>query len=129
MHHLFRPDKDFEVVELSDDEFEEFDEDGMAGDRLDPKVFKVDEMIEAAGDYMVINTGDNSLVLRETMKDLEKRLDPRNFQRVHRSTIVNVDRIQELRSSFNGEYVIFLHDRTRLTLSRGYREKLQERLG
>ncbi len=40
---------------------------------------------------MVINTGDNSLVLRETMKDLEKRLDPRRFQRVHRSTIVNLD--------------------------------------
>ena len=57
------------------------------------------------------------------------QLDPAQFVRVHRSTIVNVDRIQELRSSFNGEYVIYLHDKTRLTLSRGYRDGLQGRLG
>ena len=54
------------------------------------QIFRVDvdsiERIDAAGDYMCIYTADNSLILRETMKDLEKRLDPRNFQRVHRST-------------------------------------------
>src|SRR3546814_22280 len=57
------------------------------------QIFRVDvdsiERIDAAGDYMCIYTGDNTLILRETMKDLEKRLDPRRFQRVHRSTIVN----------------------------------------
>ena len=54
------------------------------------QIFRVDvdtiEKIDAAGDYMCIYTGDNTLILRETMKDLEKRLDPRRFQRVHRST-------------------------------------------
>jgi len=60
---------------------------------------------------------------------IESQLNPSQFVRVHRSTIVNVDRIQELRSSFNGEYVILLHDKTRLTLSRGYRDGLQTKLG
>ena len=60
------------------------------------QIFRVEvgsiEHIEAAGDYMCIYTGDNSLILRETMKDLERRLDPKTFQRVHRSTIVNSTR-------------------------------------
>ena len=60
---------------------------------------------------------------------LESQLDPAQFVRIHRSAIVNVDRIQELQSSFNGEYVVLLRDRTRLTLSRGYRDGLQARLG
>ena len=62
------------------------------------QIFRVDvdtiERIDAAGDYMCIYTGDNTLILRETMKDLEKRLDPRRFQRVHRSTIVNLDLVR-----------------------------------
>ncbi len=62
------------------------------------QIFRVDvdtiERIDAAGDYMCIYTGDNTLILRETMKDLEKRLDPRRFQRVHRSTIVNLDLVK-----------------------------------
>jgi len=63
------------------------------------------------------------------MNRLESQLDTRQFVRIHRSTIVNVDRIQEMRSSFNGEHVIALGDGTRLTLSRGYRDALQARLG
>ena len=63
------------------------------------------------------------------MSRLEAQLDSRQFVRIHRSTIVNVDRIQELRSSFNGEHVVLLRDGTRLTLSRGYRDGLQARLG
>src|SRR3546814_18894787 len=62
------------------------------------QIFRVDvdtiESVEAAGDYMCIKTGDNTLILRETMKDLEKRLDPRRFKRVHRSTIVNLDLVR-----------------------------------
>jgi len=62
------------------------------------QIFRVDvdtiERIDAAGDYMCIYTGDNTLILRETMKDLEKRLDPRRFQRIHRSTIVNLDLVK-----------------------------------
>ncbi|MFM5918302.1 MAG: LytR/AlgR family response regulator transcription factor, partial [Novosphingobium sp.] len=63
------------------------------------QIFRVDvdsiERIEAAGDYMCIYTADNSLILRETMKDLERRLDPRVFQRVHRSWIVNLNQVRQ----------------------------------
>jgi two-component system LytT family response regulator len=63
------------------------------------------------------------------MNALESRLHPDTFYRIHRSHIVNIERVRELQPWFNGEYVVFLKDGTRLTLSRGYREKLQERLG
>jgi len=68
-------------------------------------------------------------LFRETMNALEAQLDTNTFFRIHRSHIVNIERIKELQPWFNGEYVVFLHDGTRLTLSRGYREKLQERIG
>ncbi len=84
---------------------------------------------EAAGNYVRLHVGAQTHLVRGTMGYIESQLDPRQFVRVHRSTIVNVDRIQELRSSFNGEYLITLHDKTRLTLSRGYRDGLQARLG
>ena len=57
---------------------------------------------------MIISTGDNSLVLRETMKDLERRLDPRKFQRVHRSTIVNLDQVRQVKPHTNGECFLVL---------------------
>jgi two-component system, LytTR family, response regulator len=60
---------------------------------------------------------------------MEARLDGHRFVRIHRSRIVNTDRIKELQPWFNGEYVVVLQNGARLTLSRGYREKLQERLG
>src|SRR5690606_21807319 len=76
------------------------------------QIFRVDvgsiEHIEAAGDYMCIYTGDNSLILRETMKDLERRLDPRVFQRVHRSTIVNLDQVRQVKPHTNGECFLVL---------------------
>lgn len=84
---------------------------------------------EAAGNYVRLHVGQQTHLVRGTMGYLESQLDPAQFVRVHRSTIVNVDRIQELRSSFNGEYLILLRDQTRLTLSRGYRDSLQEKLG
>lgn len=83
---------------------------------------------EAAGNYIRVHVGSQAHLIRETMNRLESQLDPRTFVRVHRSTIVNVDRIQELRSSFNGEHVVVLRTGTRLTMSRGYRDALQERL-
>ena len=71
------------------------------------QIFRVEvgtiEHIEAAGDYMCIYTVDNSLILRETMKDLERRLDPRKFQRVHRPTIVNLDQVRQAKPHTNGE--------------------------
>jgi two-component system, LytTR family, response regulator len=84
---------------------------------------------EAAGNYVSLHAGEQSHLVRETMAHLESQLDPQQFVRIHRCTIVNVDRIQELRSSFNGEHVVLLRGGTRLTLSRGYRDTLQARLG
>jgi two-component system LytT family response regulator len=76
------------------------------------QIFRVDvdsiEKIDAAGDYMCIYTGDNTLILRETMKDLEKRLDPRRFQRVHRSCIVNLDQVRQVKPHTNGECFLVL---------------------
>jgi two-component system LytT family response regulator len=84
---------------------------------------------EASGNYVRLHIGQQTHLVRGTMSHLESQLDPAQFVRIHRSAIVNVERIQELRSSFNGEYLVTLTDKTRLTLSRGYREGLQARLG
>ena len=87
------------------------------------------DWIEAAGNYVKLHVGSDTHLFRETMNALEARLHPDTFYRIHRSHIVNIERVRELQPWFNGEYVVFLKDGTRLTLSRGYREKLQERLG
>jgi two-component system LytT family response regulator len=84
---------------------------------------------EAAGNYVWLHVGEQTHLVRETMSHLESQLDTQQFVRIHRCTIVNVDRIQELRSSFNGEHVVLLRSGARLTLSRGYRDSLQARLG
>lgn len=90
------------------------------------QIFRVDvdtiERIDAAGDYMCIYTGDNTLILRETMKDLEKRLDPRRFQRVHRSTIVNLDLVKEVKPHTNGECFLVLSSGAQVKVSRSYRD-------
>ena len=90
------------------------------------QIFRVDvdtiEHIEAAGDYMCIYTGDNSLILRETMKDLERRLDPRVFQRVHRSTIVNLDLVRQVKPHTNGECFLVLDSGAEVKVSRVYRD-------
>jgi two-component system LytT family response regulator len=92
---------------------------------------RMDEIdwIEAAGNYVRLHVGNTSHLLRETMNAIEGRLDPEKFFRIHRSRIVNMERIQEMQPWLNGEYAVVLRTGTRLTLSRGYREKLQERLG
>jgi two-component system LytT family response regulator len=87
------------------------------------------DWIEAAGNYVRLHVGPTSHLLRETMNAIEGRLDPEKFFRIHRSRIVNMERIQEMQPWLNGEYAVVLRTGTRLTLSRGYREKLQERLG
>ena len=90
------------------------------------QIFRVDvdtiEKIDAAGDYMCIYTGDNTLILRETMKDLAKRLDPRRFQRVHRSTIVNMDQVRQVKPHTNGECFLVLDSGAQVKVSRSYRE-------
>src|SRR5687767_996873 len=87
------------------------------------------DWIEAAGNYVKLHVGTESHLFRETMNTLEARLNPDTFYRIHRSHIVNIERVRELQPWFNGEYVVFLKNGTRLTLSRGYREKLQEKIG
>jgi two-component system LytT family response regulator len=87
------------------------------------------DWIEAAGNYVRLHVGTASHLLRETMNSIEARLDPEKFFRIHRSRIVNMERIQEMQPWLNGEYAVVLRNGTRVTLSRGYREKLQERLG
>jgi two-component system LytT family response regulator len=90
------------------------------------QIFRVDvdtiERIDAAGDYMCIHTADNSLILRETMKDLERRLDPRTFQRVHRSTIVNLDLVRQVKPHTNGECFLVLDSGAQVKVSRSYRD-------
>jgi len=90
------------------------------------QIFRIDvdtiERIEAAGDYMCIYTADNSLILRETMKDLERRLDPRAFQRVHRSWIVNLNLVRLVRPHTNGECFLVLESGATVKVSRSYRD-------
>ncbi|WP_310497276.1 LytTR family DNA-binding domain-containing protein [Sandarakinorhabdus sp.] len=90
------------------------------------QIFRVDvgdiERIDAAGDYMCIYTADQTLILRETMKDLERRLDPRKFQRIHRSTIVNLDNIKSVKPHTNGECFLVLASGTQVKVSRSYRD-------
>ena len=90
------------------------------------QIFRVDvdsiERIDAAGDYMCIYTGDDTMILRETMKDLEKRLDPRKFQRIHRSTIVNLDNVKQVKPHTNGECFLVLGSGASVKVSRSYRD-------
>ena len=90
------------------------------------QIFRVDvdtiERIDAAGDYMCIYTAENTLILRETMKDLERRLDPRRFQRVHRSTIVNLDLVKQVKPHTNGECFLVLESGASVKVSRSYRD-------
>jgi two-component system, LytTR family, response regulator len=83
------------------------------------------EWIDAAGDYMCIHAGGDTHILRGTMKELEEILDPKLFQRVHRSTIVNLRIVKSLRAHMNGEYFLTLEGGHELKLSRSYRDKVE----
>jgi two-component system, LytTR family, response regulator len=87
------------------------------------------DWIEAAGNYVKLHVGADTHLIRETMNAVEGRLSPEAFVRIHRCHIVNIEQVRELQPWFNGEYVVFLKSGTRLTLSRGYRERLQDRVG
>jgi two-component system LytT family response regulator len=82
------------------------------------------DWIESAGNYVRLHAGKDAYMYRETMAKLEASLDPQRFARVHRSTIVNVERIKELQPCFRGDYTIVLRDSQKLTLSRTYRDRL-----
>ena len=87
------------------------------------------EWIDAEGDRVRIHAGKTWHLLRETMKNLEDRLDDARFVRIHRSTIVNLEKVKELQPFFHGEYVVVLHNGATLKLSRRYRDRLEAHLG
>lgn len=86
------------------------------------------DWIEAEGNYVRLHMGAQSHLLRETMKGMESVLDTSQFIRIHRSTIVNADRIRELQPLFHGEYAVILRDGTRLVASRGPDNRLKKLL-
>lgn len=87
------------------------------------------DWIGAEGNYVRIHAGKQSPLVRDTMNEVEARLDPSRFVRIHKSTIVNADRIKEIQPLFNGTHSVLLLDGTRLTWSRGYREQLRALTG
>jgi len=86
------------------------------------------DWIEAADNYVSLHCGGETHILRETIREMEERLDPARFVRVHRSAIVNMDRIKELQPWFRGDYRVILQDGTVLTLTKNHREKLDSQL-
>jgi two-component system LytT family response regulator len=84
------------------------------------------DWMESSGNYVRLHAGREVHTLRDTLAGLEERLDPARFVRVHRSTIVNIDRIKELRPFFHGDCVLVLRDKTEITVSRKYRGRLEE---
>jgi two-component system LytT family response regulator len=86
------------------------------------------DYIEADRDYVRIHNGGRKHLLREKISKLEQQLPGDRFLRIHRSTIVNIDRIKEMQPLCYGEYSVILHDGTRLTLSRSFRERVFSRL-
>ena len=84
------------------------------------------DWVEAAGNYVKLHVGSDSHMLRDTMTNIEKKLPPEKFLRIHRSRVVNIDRIKELNPLFSGDYLVKLDDDTELTLSRNYHDRLTE---
>jgi len=98
---------------------------------INNRVLKTDEIdwIEAQGKYSLVHTKQDAHLVREGMSDFESQLDPKRFVRIHKSTIVNIDRIEQVQPLFHGDYRIILQDGTLLTASRRYRPKLNELFG
>lgn len=88
------------------------------------------DWIEADGNYLLLHVGQTTHLLRQTLQSLEQRLNPRKFLRIHRSAIVNLDRIRELQTHVNGEdQLVILKDGSQLTLTRRFRDKVSQALG
>jgi two-component system LytT family response regulator len=85
------------------------------------------DWVESFGNYVKVHAGSRTHLVRMTMAALERALDPAAFARIHRSTIVNLDRVKEIQPWFSGDYVVLLTDGTKLRLSRAYRERLERR--
>jgi two-component system, LytTR family, response regulator len=87
------------------------------------------DWIDSQGNYVALHAGGRKHLVRDTIKSVESKLDPRKFVRVHRSAIINLDRLTKLQPYFHGEYVVTLSDGTTLTSSRGYSDRLRSLLG
>ena len=87
------------------------------------------DRIQAADNYVTLHAGGREYLLRETMAKLHESLDPQRFVRIHRSTIVALDRVRELEPSFRGDLIVVLRDGTRVTLGRAYRAAVEKALG
>lgn len=96
-----------------------------AGKIVFVRVSEID-WLQAEDNYVRLHVGRQSYLLRETLAALEAKLDPREFARIHRSTIVNLDRVAELHQLFNGEYSVVLRNGKELRLGRTYRSRLQD---
>ena len=86
------------------------------------------DWMEAAGNYVRLHVGEETYLVRDTMKEMESRLDPDMFVRIHRSRMVNLDSVRELQPWFHGEYIVILTTGTQLTTSRRHSARLQEML-
>jgi two-component system, LytTR family, response regulator len=82
------------------------------------------DWIEAAANYVRLNTREHGFLLRMTLTEMERRLDPSTFMRIHRSTIVNTARVKEIRPDAHGDYDVVLADGRTLRMSRSFRERL-----
>ena len=87
------------------------------------------DWVEAAGNYVSVHVGKAIYLLRESMAEMERKLDPERFVRIHRSTIVNIEKVNTLEPYFNREFIVTLRDGTKLKLSRSYRDRLDALLG
>ena len=87
------------------------------------------DWIEADRNYVRLHVGKTAHTIRERISHLEETLDPRVFARIHRSTIVNLNRVREMQQWFSGDYVVVLEDGTRLRLSRHYRDRVEKQVG
>jgi two-component system LytT family response regulator len=87
------------------------------------------DYISASGPYAELHVGERTFAVRERMQQLEDRLDPDVFMRVHRSVIVRLDRIDVMLRSAGGDYAVRLKDGTELSVSRAKRDALEQRLG
>ena len=83
------------------------------------------DWIETSANYVELHSGKQTFLLRETLSALEGKLDPQQFVRVHRTSIVNVDRIQELQPWSHSDFIVVLKDGTKLRMSRRYRQNLK----
>jgi two-component system LytT family response regulator len=101
--------------------------------KIDGRVHLIDhaaiDWVEADDDHVVVHARGRGWRARETLAAVERRLDPTRFARIHRSTIVALERVRELQPWFNGDWVVILHDGAKLRLSRSHREQVAAKLG